>query len=111
MSNYIEEYLVLGRRYGIEDFKSPGGHFFNGKDPATGKPEPRFMLWAGGCGIGLGTKTLKEAREYLHAYITTTITHELNIARRQVKECQKELNRLGATPPGLQNVLTRKKKK
>lgn len=74
MANYIEEYNILGRQYGIEDFKAPGEHFFNGLY-ITGKRRPRYMLWAGGGGIGQA-KDLVMARSLLYAYILKTIQRE-----------------------------------
>ena len=93
MVNYIKEYEVLGRRYGIEDFKSPGEHFFNGKD-SNGKRRPRFMLWAGGCGIE-GAKTLDEANDNLFIHIYEEVSKKLRDTDLTFQECQRTVNILG----------------
>lgn len=96
MVNYIETYNVLGRCYGIEDFKSPGEHFFDGKD-VTGKPRLRFMLWAGGCGLDNGHKTLREARKALLSYIRKCVLQELSTAKARVKLCNSAIHALDKT--------------
>lgn len=96
MANYIEEYVVLGKLYGIEDFKSKGDHFFDGKD-IDGKPRPRFMLWAGGCGICKGHHNLKEARNTITGYIHNDVARELLLARKRAKACEIILNKIHTT--------------
>ena len=82
MSNHLKEYVVLGTTYGIEDFKSPGEHFFDGKK-TDGRPRPRFMLWAGGCGIGTA-KTPDEADTKLYQYILERVNNKLETAEAAV---------------------------
>src|SRR3990167_3640218 len=67
MTNYIEEFTILNRRYGIEDYKSPGDHFM--QDKAT----HRYQLWAGGCGVD-NADSLKEARDKLFSHVISDVT-------------------------------------
>lgn len=110
MSNYIEEYKVLGRTYGIEDFKSPGKHFFDGKDGYSGKPLPRFMVWSGGCGIGRRS-TRREAREHLFLHIRERLLHKYTQAKKEVRLCEVTSDALGISPTSLNQFKVNKKDK
>lgn len=98
MSNYLKEYKVLGRNYGIEDFKSPGEHFFNGKD-SYGKPRPRFLLWAGGCSID-DAKTLDEANDKLYEYICDEVLTKLRAAEEEARNYQRIVYKLDSAGRG-----------
>lgn len=110
MSNYLKEYEVLGRKYGIEDFKSPGKHFFDGKDGLNGKSRPRFMLWAGGCGIGYA-KTLTEANDHLYLYIYETLISRLQKAKDEYKSLEHAVGLLGLCNNNLATFKIKKGKK
>ncbi len=109
MANYIKEYEVLGRRYGIEDFQSPGKHFFGGKS-TDGKPLHRFMLWSGGCSVG-NYKTLDEAYAKLEKHISSEVSRQLQAAESKVQECNAVLGTLDAYKTNLAPFnITRKPK-
>lgn len=110
MSNYIKEYIVLGRSYGIEDFKSPGEHFFDGRDGIGGKPLPRFMLWAGGCGIG-EAKTLDEAYDKLYQYIWVEVRGKLRSAEIAVEVTRQVFNKLASATGNLTHFKVNKRGK
>ena len=62
MAFYLENYLIDGMRYGIEDYKDgrPADEHFFFEDFASGKSK-RFRCWRGGCGFAQHD-TLDEAR-------------------------------------------------
>ena len=60
--SYIETYIILGRTYGVEDYKMPGEHFF------PDRAKFRYKCWAGGCGICEGHPELETARRHIHTY-------------------------------------------
>lgn len=108
MENYIKEYEILSRRYGIEDFKSPGEHFFGGKD-SHGKHRPRFMLWAGGCGIGY-VETLTEANDCLYLYIYETLDTDLRKAKAKYRAIEHVVGLLGLGKNNLSRFKVKKEK-
>lgn len=64
MIHYIEEFEVLGSRYGIEDLddgKPDSEHFM----PESQREQGRFHLWCNGCGIGHADSRF-EARTKIH---------------------------------------------
>ncbi len=66
--NYIERYLIAGMKFGIEDYKSPGKHWF------PERHEKRFKCWVvgGGYGCGVGgfgsADTIRSARSLVRKY-------------------------------------------
>lgn len=109
MSNYIKEYKVLGTTYGIEDFRSLGEHFFNGKD-SSGKPHPHFMLWARGCRVGTA-KTLDDANTKLYHYIVKRVTNKLTAAKEIVTKCKQAEYRLLMSKNNLEHFKVPKTRK
>lgn len=110
MANYIKEYEVIGHRYGIEDFKSKGEHWFGGKDVHTEKQMPRFMLWAGGCGIGSAT-SLEMANDKLYHYILEDVSRQLRQTKFRLQECERAWDCLDAAPINLSAFKIRGKPK
>jgi hypothetical protein len=106
--NLTEEFKVLDYSYGIEDFKSPGEHFFDGLTGIGGKPLPRFMLWTGGCVIG-HFEDLKEAREYLFDYIRMEFRRKRAEAKAAFDRSNKILEKLGNDPLNLGQFKAKRK--
>ena len=71
MTNYIEQFEILGvGRLSIEDYESPGNHFFP-EEYKSGKCK-RYRLRSGGSRFGT-VDTLKEAREAVLRYATKAL--------------------------------------
>ena len=88
MGNYVEEYSIKGLNLGIEDFKSPGRHFF------LDQQERRFQCWVTGCGICSGHDTVEEARKHLMRYAIERFTQEAIEKQRRVSEIQDAITKL-----------------
>ena len=66
MERYIEQFEILGvGRLAIEDYESPGNHFFP-NEYKSGKCR-RYRLWSGGSSFGT-VDTLEEAGEAILRY-------------------------------------------
>ena len=66
MATYIEQFEILGvGRLAIEDYESPGNHFFP-REYESGWHK-RYRLWSGGSSFGT-VDTLEEAREAILRY-------------------------------------------
>ena len=66
MVHCVERYVIPGAgSYGIEDYESPGLHFF--LDEYLSGRCKRFRLWRNGCGVGQAD-SLEEARQLIHDY-------------------------------------------
>lgn len=80
--DYIEEYRVAGLRLGIEDYESPGNHFFSNRE------HKRFKCWVIGCGICCGHDAIEEAREHIRTYAIERLTNEKVELQARLSICQ-----------------------
>lgn len=103
MVDYVQTFVVEGRRYGIEDHEAPGAHFFPHKY-ASGERK-RFTCWVGGSGIGQ-YDTLEEARLAMGNHIRREYREKVEAARDQVTRGLAILDRL--TTHGLDGLLEEK---
>lgn len=93
MSNYIEEYKLQTGDWGIEDFRSPGKHFFDGINPNSRKPMPRYHLWRSGCGCGQAN-TLDVARYRLLDLALDRTNTEIQKVNRLLDSLMKDRTKL-----------------
>lgn len=91
MVDYVQTFVVEGRRYGIEDQEAPGKHFFPDKYKAGERK--RFSCWAGGGGFGQHD-TLEAARLAMANYIRREHREKVEAARDQVTRSLAILDRL-----------------
>lgn len=92
--HYIEEFTILDKPFGIEDYKDgrpPSEHFF--VDGVT----KRYQLWSGGCGIGTAS-TLHEARGKIHQHAFNMIKSRLKTANDSAQKAVQALTLLGDDP-------------
>lgn len=92
--DYIEEWTVLGSRYGIEDYDQPGNHFM---------PEMhhrRFCLWQNGCSFGRAD-TIEEARKGFIIYVTKRLSSERQAAEDNLKAIEQEQIRVSLLLMGM----------
>lgn len=82
MTDYIEEYDIAGKLYGIEDLHSK-------KD--------RFMLWAGGCGFGRA-QDIHEARSKVHEHARKRIVAEICGMKDDLRSAESDMKKLGDDP-------------
>lgn len=68
MSEYTKQYKACGRTYGIEDLEDGKKNHWNLGKKKGQQGYSRFLLWAGGCGVGRA-KTLQQAKIDMQAHI------------------------------------------
>lgn len=91
MVDYVQTFVVDGRRFGIEDQEAPGDHFFphHYKDGLR----KRFSCWMSGGGFGQHD-TLEEARQSMAQYIRLIHRGGVEKAAQQTKTSVAILDRL-----------------
>jgi hypothetical protein len=94
MGCYVEEYEILGRSFGIEDYKDgrPADQHFMA-DIAKREKWPRFKCWTNGCGFDR-TDTLAEARNRVLVYARDMAAREQLKATRLLNETNEVLAKL-----------------
>ena len=89
MVERIEQYEVPGvGRLAIEDYESPGAHFFK-RDYDAGKCG-RFRLWSGGSSFGTAG-TVEEARHILACYIGSELGEQRNDLQKKSQLVQESI--------------------
>lgn len=88
MANYIEEFEIGNRTFGIEDFQAPGEHYFPPKQPL------RFKCWVGGGSIG-SEVTIEHARERIFGYARERLDADLVETKARLRALEKVDTKLG----------------
>jgi hypothetical protein len=95
MTAYIECFVILGQRYGIEDHEDgrpKEDHFFPHRY-RSGQSK-RFHLWRGGGGFGQAD-TLEQARQKLFDYAKQNIESKRLETKQELEITEAQLKCLG----------------